>query len=109
MIPCDFWLFRLGTTTFLLIEKLRCYEQRKYLTTFSLYSLLLVNCGIPVAPENGSIAAVPSTLGGAEIIFRCNTGFVPTGNMTAMCMSNGVSPNGTWTPNPATLTCNGKF
>ena len=63
---------------------------------------------VPLAPENGSIVAVPSTLGGAKILFRCNTGFVPTGNMTAVCTSDGVSPNETWTPNPATLMCIGK-
>ena len=70
--------------------------------------LLIVNCGMPTAPGNGSIVAVPSTLGGAEILFRCNTGFVPAGNKTAMCVSDGVSPNGTWIPDPATSVCIGK-
>ena len=67
-----------------------------------------VNCGIPVAPTNGSIVTVPSTLGGTEILYRCDTGFVPTGNMTAVCTSDGISPNGTWTPKPATIVCIGK-
>ena len=64
---------------------------------------------MPVVPVNGSIVAIPSTLGGTEIIFRCNTGFVPTGNMTAVCTSDGVSSNGTWNPDPATLVCIGKY
>ena len=64
---------------------------------------------MPTPPDNGSIVAVPNTLGGTEIIFRCNTGFVPTGSMTAVCTSDGISPDGTWTPDPATLVCNGKF
>ena len=59
-------------------------------------------------PGNGSIVAVSSTLGGTEILFRCNIEFVPTGNRTAACTSDGISPNGTWTPNPATLVCIGK-
>ena len=59
---------------------------------------LPVNCGMPVAPGNGSIVAVPNTLGGTEIVFRCNTGFVPTGNMTAVCTSDGISPYG-WEKN----------
>ena len=63
---------------------------------------------MPAAPDNGSVVTVPSTLGGTEIIFRCNTGFVPTGNRTAVCTSDGISPNGTWTPDPATLVCIGK-
>ena len=69
---------------------------------------LPVNYGLPTFPGNGFIVVVPSTLGGTEILFRCNTGFVPTGRMRAVCMSDGVSQNGTWTPNPATLVCIGK-
>ena len=63
---------------------------------------------MPTAPGNGSIVAVPNTLGDTEIFIRCDTGFVPTGNMTAVCTSDGMSPNGTWTPDPATLVCIGK-
>ena len=85
------------------------HHTKKTTTHFSLsLHLLPVNCQMPLAPGNGSIVAVLSTLGGTEILFRCNTGFVPTGNMTAMCVSDGISPNGTWTPNPATLVCIGK-
>ena len=62
---------------------------------------------MPVAPGNGSIVTVASTLGGAEILFRCNPGFVPTGRMRAVCMSDGVSVDGSWTPDPADLVCNG--
>ena len=79
-----------------------------FLTLIVVLLFPLVNCRMPVAPGNGSIANVPSTLGGAEILFRCDTGFVPTGRMRAVCMSDGVSPNGTWTPDPATLVCIGK-
>ena len=35
--------------------------------------------------------------------------FVATGNMTAVCTSDGISPNGTWTPDPATSVCIGKI
>ena len=70
--------------------------------------LPLVNCGMPVAPGNGSIVNIRSTLGGTEMFFRCDTGFVPTGSMRTVCTSDGISPNGTWTPNPATIVCIGK-
>ena len=62
---------------------------------------------MPVAPGNGSIVTVASTLGGAEILFRCNPGFVPTGRMRAVCMSDGVSVDGSWSADPADLVCNG--
>ena len=39
-------------------------------------------------------------LEGAEILFRCNPGFVPAGNMTAVC-----GTDGRWNPDPATLVC----
>ena len=64
---------------------------------------------MPVAPGNGSIVNIRSTLGGAEIIFRCNPGFVPTGRMRAVCVSDGISVDGSWTPDPTTLVCNGKL
>ena len=36
-------------------------------------------------------------------MFGCNTGFVPAGNMTAVCASDGR-----WNPDPAELRCTGK-
>ena len=39
----------------------------------------------------------------------CATGFVPAGRMRSNCTSDGVTVDGTWTPDPATLVCNGKI
>ena len=64
---------------------------------------------MPTAPRNGSIEAYQSTLGSAEIIFMCAPGFVPAGRMRANCTSDGVAVDGTWTPDPATLMCNGEI
>ena len=48
-------------------------------------------------------------MGGVEIFFRCNSGFVPAGRVNATCMSpDGMSVVGTWTPDPADLVCNGE-
>ena len=45
-----------------------------------------------------------------EVVFRCNLGFVPAGRMSAACGSpDGISVNGTWTPDPADLVCNGEI
>ena len=70
-----------------------------------------VNCGVPRAPENGSIENFQSisTVGGAQIFFRCSPGYFPAGRMTATCVSpDGISAVGTWTPDPADLVCNGE-
>ena len=63
--------------------------------------LLPVNCSEPTVPRNGSIDPYQNTTVGAEIVFRCDQGFVPNGDMQAMCAANG-----SWTPDPATHTCN---
>ena len=39
-------------------------------------------------------------LEGAEIFFRCDPGFIPAENMTAVC-----GPDGRWNPDPARLVC----
>ena len=108
-LPCISTYYMTNTTFSYEIVCNTLYELLFYLRYFDChYFFLSVNCGMPAAPDNGSIVTVPSTLGGTEIIFRCNTGFVPTGNRTAVCSSDGISPNGTWTPDPATLVCIGK-
>ena len=39
----------------------------------------------------------------------CAPGFVPAGRMKAHCTSDGITVDGTWTPDPAALVCNGKI
>ena len=49
-------------------------------------------------------------MGGAQIFFRCNPGYVPAGRMSATCVSpDGISAVGTWTRDPANLVCNGEI
>ena len=66
-----------------------------------------VDCGMPNAPKNGIIENMQSisTVGGAQIFFRCNPEYVPAGRMSATCVSSTIS----WTPDPANLVCNGKI
>ena len=66
--------------------------------TFSFLST--VNCSDPTVPRNGSIDPYQNTTEGAEIFFRCNPMFVPTGRMRAVC-----GADGRWNPDPATLVC----
>ena len=64
----------------------------------------LVSCGAPTPPGNGSIGAHQNTSEGAEILFGCNQGFVPTGQRTAVCQTTG-----NWFPDPADLVCTGEL
>ena len=66
-------------------------------------SLSPVNCGMPNRPVNGSIQTPQSTLGGSVVDFGCTTGFIPAERMMATC-----TLNGTWSPDPGTLMCNGE-
>ena len=57
------------------------------------------NCGDPTVPTNGSIyGTYQNATEGTEIVFRCNAGFFPTENITAVCQADGR-----W--NPATVMC----
>ena len=67
---------------------------------------------MPNAPENGIIENIQSisTVGGAQIFFKCNPRYIPAERMRATCVSpDGVSADGTWTPDPADLVCNGEI
>ena len=73
------------------------------------HHFLPVSCEVPTPPQNGSIEPYQSTLVGAEIFFMCAPGFVPTGRMRANSTSDGITVDGTWTPDPAALVCNGEI
>lgn len=66
-----------------------------------MHFLLLVNCGMPNCPENGSIQPHLSTLGGSVVEFGCAPGFIPTERKNATC-----TLNGSWSPDPRILVCN---
>ena len=70
--------------------------------SFSNFNLLLitsVDCGHPVAPQNGSLETYNSTINGSEVFYSCDPGLVPEGRMKALCTESG------WSPNPAGLNC----
>ena len=58
-----------------------------------------VDCGAPVAPQNGSLESYSDTTGGAEVFYSCDQHLVPEGRMRTVCTRNG------WSPNPADLHC----
>ena len=53
---------------------------------------------------DGSIEPYQNTTEGAEIFFKCNPGFVPTGRMRAVC-----GADGRWSPDPAGHRCAGEI
>ena len=61
-----------------------------------------VYCGVPRPPQNGTIVNYTSTVEGSALLYQCNPGFDPMGEMTAVCAANG-----SWSPDPADLTCKG--
>ena len=58
------------------------------------------NCGVPRPPANGTIVNYTSTVEGSTLLYQCNPGFGPVGEMTAVCAANG-----SWTSDPADVAC----
>ena len=58
------------------------------------------DCGAPPPPVNGFLQSYTNTTEGSVVVFWCNPGFVPGGEMTAVCGSDSQ-----WTPNPGGVTC----
>ena len=59
------------------------------------YTFELVDCGVPVPPNNGSLGSYTNTREGTSVTFRCNEGFRPSVPMIATCMRNAM-----WYPAP---------
>ena len=64
------------------------------------FLLCVANCGVPTPPGNGGIVNYTSTLEGSVVFYQCNSGFGPLGEMSAVCAANG-----SWSPDPADVTC----
>ena len=60
-----------------------------------------VDCGAPLPPVNGSfLQPHTNTTEGSVVVFQCDPGFDPEGEVTAVC-----GRDGQWTPNPGGVTC----
>ena len=58
-----------------------------------------VDCGQPIAPQNGPLESYTDTTYGSEVFYSCDPGLVPDGRMRAVCTEKG------WSPNPGDLNC----
>ena len=61
------------------------------------------DCGVPPPPVNGSMQPHTNTTEDSVVVFQCDPGFVPEGEMTAVCESDGQ-----WAPNPGGVSCSPK-
>ena len=68
------------------------YRMIFHCVVLSLFSPL-ADCGLPVAPRNGSLVNYTGTTHGSEVIYICDPGHVPEGRMRVVCTENGWSPN----------------
>ena len=59
-----------------------------------------VDCGAPLSSVNGSVQSHTNTTEGSVVVFQCDPGFVPEGEMTAVCGNNGQ-----WVSYPGNVTC----
>ena len=62
--------------------------------------ILLVNCGDPVTPTNGSLGSYVHTREGATVTYMCNDGFRPSAIFSSTCVSTAR-----WTPDPEQHNC----
>ena len=62
---------------------------------------LIVDCGIPLSPINGSVLHYSGTKPGDYVTYKCNEGFRPSPAMNATCMSS----DSRWSPLPERHNC----
>ena len=65
-----------------------------------LFHAYAANCGVPKPPGNGTIVNYTGTVEGSTLLYQCNSGFGPVGEMTAVCAADGR-----WSPDPADVSC----
>ncbi len=59
----------------------------------------IAGCGLPPSPTNGYVDDFESSEEGAELVYECNPGLLPTGRSISTCIA------GDWAPDPAALLC----
>ena len=59
-----------------------------------------MSCGTPSFAGRVDVEPIISTTVGSEIVYKCQSGLLPDGNITSVC-----GGDGRWNPDPATLLC----
>ena len=63
-----------------------------------------MSCGTPSFAGRVDVEPFNSTTVGSQIVYQCQSGFLPEGRMTSVC-----GGDRRWNLDPATLICKGKF
>ena len=75
------------------------HSYNNHLYTHSVHTLV-VRCNEPVPPKNGQFVSGSRRTEGSEVVFMCNDGFLPSGEISAICR-----PDMIWVPDPGTFQC----
>ena len=63
-----------------------------------------VSCGTPSFSTGVTVETFSNTTVDSQIVYQCQSGFLPEGGVTSVCREDGM-----WNPDPATLLCEGKL
>ena len=63
-----------------------------------------VSCGAPSFSTGVTVEPFNSTTVDSQIVYQCQSGFLPEGGVTSVCRGDGR-----WNPDPTTLLCEGKL
>ena len=63
-----------------------------------------VSCRAPSFSTGVTVEPFSNTTVGSEIVYQCQSGFLPEGGVTSVGGEDGM-----WNPDPATLLCEGKL
>ena len=66
----------------------------------NLSPVILVGCGRPSPPTNGSLGGYQTTIQGTDVTFQCDADLVPSAVMTTTCTNERR-----WIPPPAEQNC----
>ena len=57
----------------------------KFINIFFNVNDVLVNCGVPMSPTDGSVGNYEHTREGATAVYQCNDGFRPSDPVVSTC------------------------
>ena len=79
-------------------------QSNNCMATNHICNYLSVSCGTPSFAGRVDVELFNSTTVGSQIVYQCQSGFLPDGRMTSVC-----GGDGRWNPDPATLICECKM
>ena len=81
-------------------NNLDCSYALLYYSIYALHAGNSMDCYPPQPPVNGNVYNYTTTLEGSQATYKCDNGFIPSGEFKTTCIQFGQ-----WFPNPMELTC----